>query len=56
MDYLTYRWTSIVLLFHTTYISVDLARHEIFPVKVGKDGISDDIGPLLLPWRFDWQS
>ena len=39
MDYLTYRWTDIVLLFYTTYISVDLAHHEIFRAKIGKGGI-----------------
>ena len=27
------------LLFYTTYISVDLAHHEIVRAKVGKDGI-----------------
>ena len=41
MDYLTYRWTNIVQLFYTTYISVDLAQHEIFHAKVGKGGIMD---------------
>ena len=30
----------MVLLFYTTYISVDLARHEIFHAKVGKGGIN----------------
>ena len=30
----------MVLLFYTTYISVDLAHHEIFCVKVGKGGIN----------------
>ena len=29
------------LLFHTTYIGVDLARHEIFRAKVGKGCITD---------------
>ena len=29
----------MVLLFYTTYISVDLAHHEIFRAKVGKGGI-----------------
>ena len=29
----------MVLLFHTTDISVDIAHHEIFHVKVGKGGI-----------------
>ena len=29
----------MVLLFHTTYISVDLAHYEIFRAKVGKGGI-----------------
>ena len=37
MDYLTYRWTTLV--FYTTYISVDLAYHEIFRSKIGKGGI-----------------
>ena len=30
----------MVYLFYTTYISVDLAHHEIFHAKVGKGGIS----------------
>ena len=29
----------MVLLFYTTYISVDLAHHGIFRAKVGKGGI-----------------
>ena len=29
----------MVLLFHTTYISVDLAHHKTFRAKVGKGGI-----------------
>ena len=29
----------MVLLFYTTYISVDLAHHEIFRAKVGMGGI-----------------
>ena len=29
----------MVLLFYTTYISVNLAHHEIFRAKVGKGGI-----------------
>ena len=29
----------MVLLFYTTYISVDLAHHKIFRAKVGKGGI-----------------
>ena len=33
----------MVLLFYTTYISVDLAHHEIFRAKVGKGGIKVDI-------------
>ena len=43
MDYLTNRWTNLVhvLLFYTTYISVALAHHEIFRVKVGKGGINN---------------
>ena len=39
MDYLTYRWTNLVYLFYTTYISVNLAHHEIFCAKIGKGGI-----------------
>ena len=30
----------MVYLFYTTYISVDLANHEIFCAKVGKGGIN----------------
>ena len=40
LDYLTYRLTNMVYLFYTTYISVDLAHHEIFRAKVGKGGIN----------------
>ena len=29
----------MVLLFYSTYISVDLAQHEIYRAKVGKGGI-----------------
>ena len=29
----------MVLLFYTTYISVDHAHHELFCAKVGKGGI-----------------
>ena len=29
----------MVLLFYTTYISVDVAHHDIFRAKVGKGGI-----------------
>ena len=29
----------MVLLFYSTYISVDIAHHEIFCAKVGKGGI-----------------
>ena len=39
MDYLTYRWTNLALLFYTTYISVDFTHHEILCAKVGKGGI-----------------
>ena len=28
------------IIFYTTYISVDLAHHEIFHAKVGKGGIN----------------
>ena len=37
---LAYRWANMVLLFYTTYISVDLAHHEIFCAKVGEGGLS----------------
>ena len=30
----------MVLLFYTTFISVDLAHHDIFGAKVGKGGIN----------------
>ena len=53
MGYLTYRWTNTVLLFYTTYISVDLAHHEVFHSKVGKGGIRKVIFGLsvrLRPW------
>ena len=30
----------MVLIFYTTYISVDLAHREIFRAKVGKGGIN----------------
>ena len=30
----------MVYLFYTTYISVDLAHHEIIRAKVGKGGIN----------------
>ena len=35
-------WTNMVYLSYTTYISVELAHHEIFYVKVGKAPISLD--------------
>ena len=37
----------MVKLFYTTYISVDLAHHEIFHAKVGKGGIIPIIVHLL---------
>ena len=37
-----YRWTNY---FYTTYMSVDLAHHEIFRAKVGKGGIKDIFSP-----------
>ena len=37
----------MVLLFYTTYISVDLAHHKIFHAKVGVGGIS---------WTYAWRS
>ena len=36
----------MVLLIYTTYISVDLAHHEIFRAKVGKGGING----LIFHW------
>ena len=33
----------MVLLFYTTYISVDLAHHEIFCAKVGEGGIISSV-------------
>ena len=36
VSYLKYKRTSMVLLVYTTYISVDLAHHEIVCAKVGK--------------------
>ena len=33
----------MVKLFYTTYISVDLAHHEIFRAKVGRGGINVNI-------------
>ena len=39
MDYPTYRWTNVVLQLYTTYISIDIAHHEIFRAKVGIGGI-----------------
>ena len=32
----------MLLLFYTTYISVDIPHHEIFRAKVGKGGIKFD--------------
>ena len=29
----------MVYLFYTTYINVDLAHHELFRAKSGKDGV-----------------
>ena len=46
VDCLTYRWTNMVLLFYTTYISVGLAHREIFSAKVGKGGINSDVEDL----------
>ena len=33
-------WYDKIYLFYTTYISVDLAHHQIFRTEVGKGGIS----------------
>ena len=40
MDYLHVQVDNMVELFYTTYISVDLAHHEIFRDEVGKGGIN----------------
>ena len=32
----------MVLIFYTSYTSVDLAHHEVFRAKVGKGGIIQD--------------
>ena len=37
-----------ITIFYTTYISVDLAYHEIFRAKVGKGGIKLVIFALIL--------
>ena len=39
----------MVLLFYTTYISVDIAHHELFHAKVGKGGITIYISSMLMP-------
>ena len=41
----------MVLLFYTTYISVDLAHREIFRAKVGKGGIKSCNLPLSCSFR-----
>ena len=38
----------MVYLFYTTYISVDLAHHELFHAKVGKRGINSSKSCLHL--------
>ena len=47
VDYLTYRWTNMVNLFYTTYISVDLAHHEVFRAQVGKGGLKPVITQFI---------
>ena len=37
----------MVLLFYTTYISVELAHHNIFRAKVGKGGINHSLAIKL---------
>ena len=37
----------MVELFYTTYISVDLAHHEVFHAKVGKGGINCANFPIM---------
>ena len=39
MDYLTYRWTTLVYLSYTTYISADLEHYKIFHAKDSKGSI-----------------
>ena len=54
MDYPTYRWTNIVLLFYTTYINIDLAHHEIgvFRAKVSRSpGVWGIWGEVLFIFR-----
>ena len=41
----------MVLLFYTTYISVDLAHQEIFHAKIGKGGIK--MRMLARAWRIN---
>ena len=36
----------MVLLFYTTYSSVNLANHEVFRAKVGKGGLNGSINPF----------
>ena len=38
----------MIYLFYTTYISVDLAHHEIFRAKVGKGGIKENIKGIII--------
>ena len=33
----------MVFLFNTTYISVNLAHHELFHAKVGKGGLNQNL-------------
>ena len=40
----------MVYLFYTTYISIDLAHHEIFHAKAGKAGIKG----LLVLFAYFW--
>ena len=45
MDYLTYKSTTMVSLFYTTYSSVDLAHLVIFRARVGKV-----VKVISIPW------
>ena len=47
VDYFTYRWTVMEYLFFTTYVSIDLAHHEIFRAEVGKGGIKPGLNVLI---------
>ena len=45
----------MVLLFYTTYISLDLAQHEIFRAKVGKRGIKSGTSYYSILYVYEHQ-